>query len=218
MSELPSHVLGLDLGQSQDPSALASTLREPVRDPAVGPREFRRYTVDGLRRWELNTPYPAVVEDVCKLSEHPSLSGCPLVVDATGVGKAVVDMFRLAKREGRLRCHIVAASIIGMHAVGGSVARSGPSPTGGWTVVKKDLVGVMQTIVQYDRLTIDPRLPLAPVLGRELQAFRVKTKVGTGNETFEAWREREHDDIVFAVALACYWGERAFRRFNLWMP
>jgi hypothetical protein len=35
-----------------------------------------------------------------------------------------------------------------------------------------------------------------------------------GNETFESWRERDHDDLVFAVALACWWADRDHR----WVP
>jgi hypothetical protein len=215
MTDAPSRILGLDLGQAQDYSALAGVVRTPAWE--VG-REFRRYAVVGLKRWQLGTPYPDVVDDVCRMSEHPDARGCPLVIDATGVGKAVVDQFRSAKCSGRLHCRIVALTIIGAHAVDGSVAKSGPSPKGGWTVVKKDLVGVLHTAVQYDRLTIEPGLPLEPVLSKELQQFRVKYKAGTNNETFEAWRERDHDDVVLAVAFAVWWGERAFRRFNLWVP
>ena len=32
--------------------------------------------------------------------------------------------------------------------------------------------------------------------------------VNSGNETFESWRERDHDDLVLAVALAAWLGER----------
>src|SRR5262249_20623470 len=45
------------------------------------------------------------------------------------------------------------------------------------------------------------------ILAKEMQAFRVKITT-TGNETFEAWRERDHDDLVLAVALAAWLGER----------
>jgi hypothetical protein len=41
-----------------------------------------------------------------------------------------------------------------------------------------------------------------------LGTFKVKININTGNESFEAWRERDHDDLVLAVALACWFGER----------
>jgi hypothetical protein len=45
-------------------------------------------------------------------------------------------------------------------------------------------------------------------LSREAQNFTVKV-TPAGNETFESWRESEHDDLVLALALACWaaeWG------------
>jgi hypothetical protein len=44
-------------------------------------------------------------------------------------------------------------------------------------------------------------------LVRELQNFRVKLTVAA-HETFGAWREGDHDDLVLAVALACWLAER----------
>jgi hypothetical protein len=46
-------------------------------------------------------------------------------------------------------------------------------------------------------------MPLAEVLSKEFLNFRVKITIA-GNETFEAWRERDHDDLVFAVAFAAW--------------
>jgi hypothetical protein len=43
---------------------------------------------------------------------------------------------------------------------------------------------------------------------KELQTFSVKI-TPAGNETFEAWRERDHDDMVLALGFACWVGERA---------
>jgi hypothetical protein len=43
-------------------------------------------------------------------------------------------------------------------------------------------------------------------LARELQTFKIKM-TAAGNETLESWRERDHDDLVLAVALAAWAGE-----------
>ncbi len=45
------------------------------------------------------------------------------------------------------------------------------------------------------------------MLVRELENFRVKI-TAAANETFGAWREGQHDDLVIAVALACWLAER----------
>jgi hypothetical protein len=45
------------------------------------------------------------------------------------------------------------------------------------------------------------------VLIKELQNFKVKI-TAAANEIFEAWREGEHDDLLLAVAIAAWMGER----------
>ena len=37
----------------------------------------------------------------------------------------------------------------------------------------------------------------------------------TAHDSYGAWREKEHDDLVLAVALACWYGERG-HRFKVW--
>ncbi len=52
-------------------------------------------------------------------------------------------------------------------------------------------------------------LPLAEVLKDELLNFRVKINEATGHDSYEAWREKDHDDIVLATALACWYPENS---------
>jgi hypothetical protein len=75
-----------------------------------------------------------------------------------------------------------------------------------WHVPKKELVSVLQVLLQSGRLKI-ANLPERELLVKELLAFQVKI-TAAANETFEAWRERDHDDLVLATALACWWAER----------
>jgi hypothetical protein len=53
------------------------------------------------------------------------------------------------------------------------------------------------------RLAVAPKLEQAKVMERELRTFTVKITAAQ-NETFEAWRERDHDDLVLAVAVAAW--------------
>lgn len=84
---------------------------------------------------------------------------------------------------------------------------------GGWRVPKRELVSVVQVLMGTGRLVIDPRLPLAPVLVKELENFKDKMNLDTGNQSFEAWRESDHDDCVLAVAMALWVSERGQREF-----
>ena len=66
------------------------------------------------------------------------------------------------------------------------------------------MVGVVQSGLQSGQLKVAADLPEAATLQRELQNFQVKIKLETGNDSYGAWREGTHDDLVLAVALALW--------------
>ena len=72
------------------------------------------------------------------------------------------------------------------------------------------MVSVLQALLSSRRLKIATGLAEAAILIEELKAFRAKITV-SGNETFGAWRERDHDDLVLAVALALWLAENGSR-------
>jgi hypothetical protein len=74
-------------------------------------------------------------------------------------------------------------------------------------IPKKELVSVLQVLLQLRRLHLARTLPDALLLVRELEHFRVKVTTPR-TETFESWREGKNDDLVFAVALAAWVGEQ----------
>jgi len=183
-------IIGLDLGQAQDYTAIV----------VVEQKRFQyeqkpiEYHVRHLERLKLGTPYPAIVEYVKKLLESPQLRNKSiLVVDRTGVGAPVVDMF---KRSG---LRPVGITITG----GNSVTRD----NSGYHVPKQDLVSNLQVLLQTGRLKVAAELPEARTLVEELLNFRVKINPQTAHATFEAWREGVHDDLVLSVALACWYAE-----------
>ncbi len=140
------------------------------------------------------------------LAYRPELNLPRVAADATGVGTAVMEMVGQALRaragDGRqaMLCPIL---IGGGHAVS-------HAPDGSWRVAKVQLVSVLQALLSGRRLKIATGLPDAAVLVAELKAFSVKI-TPAGNEAFEAWRERDHDDLVLAVALALWLAENALR-------
>jgi hypothetical protein len=189
------YCVGLDLGQAQDFSALAVVERAaPPEDPGAG-----WYAVRHLFRWPLGTTYRNIAGDVAALVRRPPLSRPWLAIDQTGVGSAVLELFD----PGDLAADLKPVLITGGHAVF-------RGDDGAWHVAKVQLVSTLQLLLQSRRLKVASELPLADVLRRELVAFRVKISAA-GNESFEAWRERDHDDLVLAVALACWTLENAPR-------
>lgn len=86
-----SYHVGLDLGQASDYTAIAIV----ERDGDAGDKDAA-LRVRHLQRFALGTTYPAIVEAVAGIvASLPD--GARLAVDATGVGRPVVDLLRRAK-------------------------------------------------------------------------------------------------------------------------
>jgi hypothetical protein len=195
-----SKFIGLDLGQAQDFTALAVVSRQ--RRDAYAEKEPMKppYDLPYLKRFPLGTPYTEIIPFVIEMLQTPELTGSMLVVDYTGVGRAVGDMFCDAFEKG-ITCRYCPITITGGHTIS-------PANAGGFNVPKKELVSALQVVMQTRRLRIAPTLPEAELLVKELQNFRVKITLAA-NESFEAWREGQHDDMVLATALATWAGEQA---------
>jgi hypothetical protein len=78
-------------------------------------------------------------------------------------------------------------------------------------ISKLDLITSAQILLQSVRLKIAATLPDTATLTAELLHMRVKIDPKTAHDSYPAWRENQHDDLVFAVALAC-WLEENERR------
>jgi len=204
-------VLGLDLGQAHDFSALC--INELITRPD-GKIEHR---CGHLERWRA-VPYPSVVRDVARHVDrvrggrHPrpfigsagyhadTRPEVVLVIDNTGCGRPVSDMFD----EANMDCQIVKISITG----GASVTKSADDSRE-FHVPKRMLVSTLLVCLQTERLKIQRALNLAKVLASEATNFRA-TIGPTGHASYGAasdWREGNHDDLLLATAMACWWGE-----------
>ena len=184
----PRYLVGLDLGQAQDYTALVIAEQQGTPPTAS-------YHVRHLERVPLGTAYPVIVSHVQALLQHPTLQRqSTLVVDATGCGRPVVDLLTQAQLDP------VAVSIHG----GDQVSHDWHH----WRVPKRDLVSVLQVLLQTERLKVAKALQLSQVLVQELLNFRVTIDPRTAHDSYSAWREGQHDDLVLATALAVWWGER----------
>lgn len=185
---------GLDVGQAQDYTALVIMEREPDIAPAS-------YHLRFLQRFPLRMPYPAIIESVQTVVSQPPLpSNTVLLVDATGVGRPVVDMLKQAK----LPVKLVPITITG----GSIVVRD----RGHFHVPKRDLASATKILLDSQRLKVSTALPQYALLVKELEAFRVKINVKTAHDSYEAWREGDHDDLVLSVAMCAWYAERGYKR------
>ena len=192
LHEPPSYLVGLDAGMMHDPTAMA--VMEKTTEQR-GEKKANLYACRHLQRW-LGVDYPQIAEHLRPMLA--AMSKPVLVVDATGVGLAVVQIFQRAK--------LPVAKIVPITITAGHVVTPGKS--GGFNVPKKELVSAAQSALQGKRLTIAPKLKEAATLKRELQNFRVKITI-TAQETFAGdWRTGQHDDLVLSACMAIWFGER----------
>lgn len=194
------YILGLDLGQASDPSALTVTEKET---PYVSARHGREhgdpsYAVVHIDRFDLGTPYPEVVRRTAAVQRAPETGEDPsLVMDATGVGAPVVDDF---KEEGLDPVEIIFTS-------GDSVTSEGKT----YKVPKADLATTVQVLLQTGRLAIAEDLDHAGQLVREMKQFRVKV-TDAGHARFEHAAESDSDDVLLSLACALWYGENAVQQ------
>ena len=195
--------------QALDPERWRQQLPDdqlPRRSLPPGPA---KYSCNIAERFERGTPYPTLVDNVVKLFQDPKFAGQALVVDGTGVGRPVVDLFRCAK----IDCRLVPVTITA-GSVAGALNSVKVDEFGYWHTPKKELVGSVQVLLGTGRLEVAPGLREASVLVHELKNFQYKLK-DSGYISLEAWRERDHDDLVLALALAAWYAERAQQQ--LWV-
>ncbi len=202
IAEPRRYFVGVDLGQRQDYTAVAVVERSVEvleRDYVTwGWKTAVWYDVRHLERIALGTAYTQVAERVRELARElarPSWMNfdprCALVVDATGVGAPVVELIR----KPGLNCEVTAVTITG----GDRETRDG----GVVRVPKRDLVVGLQVLLEGGGVRIAEGLKDGPVLLKELAEMRVEVSEG-GREQYGAWRQGSHDDLVLALALACW--------------
>jgi len=209
-----SFFIGVELGQVSDVTALAvvesltlpllrsEEIREPrwvsVRPVYQAPdgTETRdhppvNFALRHLERIPAGVSYPEIVGRVESL--HGQLREPSVILDATGVGKAAVELFRSSNFN---------LSVFTLMA-GDQMVRDGSS----YRIPKRDVISTTQVLLQTGRLKIARSLPHAALLARELVNFRFK--VGhNGPEDALDWREGPDDDLVLALAIAAWEAER----------
>jgi len=199
-------IVGLDVGQSCDYTALAIVERAELRGPwnaeVWAYRKMAGLRLRYLERVELGTPYPEVVERVRVITRSAELRGqCSLVVDATGVGRAIVDLLRGAD----LECWVLPAVI--------TSGLDESQSKGYYHVPKKNLIVGLEVLLQRGGLRIAQGMAYGATLVEEMRQMRAK-RTARGHEQYGAWREGEHDDLVFAVALAQWGAEKVWGRVS----
>ena len=194
-TEKVSYYAGLDLGQIGQFTGLALLERHAKVTNHGFSTTDAHYGVRHLQRFPPGTPYNEVLVSVRQVFAEPGLKNGELIVDQAAVGRAVYELIRNAEVSWGIR----SVSITAGHA-------AVMDDHGGWLVPKKDLVGVLQVLLQNRRIQVAPTLEHATTLVNELSQFQLKT-VSIKPDAAIEWRERPHDDLVLAVAISAWHAE-----------
>jgi hypothetical protein len=177
-----AYFVGLDLGKSADYTALAvvQTVKEPNEEEKLEKYLHLRH----LERYELGTPYMVVVATWLWCHHARALLTSPpftedeydptthriakprveLFVDRTGVGEAVLDLFKERGLTHKLTSVTITGTGTRVNSIGG---RS-------YSVPKVDLVAALEVPLHKGILRVEKGLTLWPTLRGELLNFRRK--------------------------------------------
>lgn len=189
--------LGLDIGQSADSAAYVGVVPAGMRPGGVLPR----WSVAVCETAPLGTAYKALAARARQLLARLDEQGwaCLLAVDATGVGRPVLEMIREDPHPP--------GDVLGVTSHGG-VNLAGEWPD--IRVPKRGLVAALGAAVDNRALSVPGTAPAAQRLAEQLKAYRAKRNTRTGHVRYEAARESDHDDLVAALQLAAWSGDHWF--------
>jgi hypothetical protein len=199
-------LVGLSVGQGAQPTGVAVLERLSPARPGGG----RSYVCRYLCRWLPSaTTYPALISNLSNMLIDTPLAGEDLVVEAGPGIKAVAAFLRKNHLPARIRPVEIRASAEDSHV------------DGLWRVAKASLIETTRQVLQEDRLVFDDQMPpevmaTTPSVQTIYQALLMypDNKTPAANDAFSS-REGADDDLVLAVALACWFGQHC--RQTLWI-
>lgn len=187
-------ILAADLGQSTDPTAIAVIHHEVWEQFHQGKQKWVKpesFAVRHLARLPLGLSYVDQVAAIAELLTRPPLNtrSTILVLDESGVGRAVADLFDDAGLNP-LRVTITA---------GNEQSSAGRDR---WHVAKSILISLLDAKLHTKELRFAADLREADAMREELRDFTRKVSAA-GRFSFSA-REGKHDDLVLAVAIGLW--------------
>ncbi|MFN0167829.1 MAG: hypothetical protein ACKV22_15485 [Bryobacteraceae bacterium] len=204
MTNPPLFYCGLDLGKLQDYTAFvvveyrhAYLGRDAVTFQHLYDWDLR---VRRLHRFPLGTSYRDLIGLIEHEMRHRALPrDTPLVIDASGVGEVMVDLFKGS-----------AFPVVPVTITGGDRASLS---NGRWRVPRQLLAETLAVLIEQEKLGVVADLPYARTLLEELASFDAEIRP-TARVSFRPRGEQQHDDLVMALALACWY----FRKLNPPVP
>jgi len=180
--------IGVDIGQRRDPTAVCVA---ELNRRTIDGRHETHFVVRHLARLPLGTPYPEIARRLGEITGRVGgRSGQRPVtyVDATGVGKPVVDLLREQAHHTRI------VPVFFTHGDRRTDA------DGEIRLGKAYLVSRLQSLLQTGRVHL-PASAEARALADELLDYEIRVDENA-NDRYGAFRVGTHDDLVTALGLS----------------
>ena len=200
MSGHPHFIIAASLGTSMQPTAIAvleqEVLKNRNRVAETGALQLRH-----LERLPLDVNYPKTAARISKLLETKEIKdeekcgGAEVLLDLTGSGRAIVELFERAEIQP-----------ISVRIIGAGMSEE-KAQSGEWRIPKVELIGALRVLYEAERLKTAKGLDLVPELLNEFRNFKMRPPRIDPNDP-ESWREGQSDDLIFAVALAAWRASR----------
>jgi hypothetical protein len=191
------YIVASSVGVAAQPSSIAVIEQESYEKGLSGSivSELRlRY----LERMPLDASYPSLAKrlrSICRNLEDKDDTGTPsLIVDVTGTGSSVIQFFHDENLKP-IQAWITAG-----------FGQSEVEPQK-WRISKTELIGPLQVLLHTEKFRMAAELELADQFKTELANYRPKA-VAVNGDDLEAWRLGQSDDLVFAVALGTWLGQK----------
>lgn len=189
--ETKYRIAGLDLGKMSDSSALCVMERRSYTQSFMGPKE-PWWKVRVLKNYALGTDYVDIAKEVLSLPIDI------LCVDATGGGAIFVDVLKDRAIhfgfKGRIKPIVLATS---------AMREASIREKGYWSVPKREIVTAIISLYQQKLLKLTDG-PSTQVLMKQMAQFKMSI-TPSANMRFES-KSPNHDDLVIALGLCCWWG------------
>ncbi len=191
-------IIGVSIGLAQDFTAICILERfEELTGEAKNGRWLTafRYQAPHLEWLPLDAGYIEITERLKELiADLPSYGRLRTLVDWTICDRPLIDHMR------KENLKVVPVRIMQSGTVSGGSYY-------GFSVRKHLLFSNLRLLFNAGRLKIPEALPEAAELIKELQSFSLRSHSNLTND-LEAWRENPGDDLVFAMMMPCWFGEK----------
>lgn len=198
-----SYVVGVDIGQRVDPTAIA------VVETRYDAQERGYYIVRFPKRFRLGLLYSDVAKRIArldtKLREDAAKEGLEAwisyILDATGVGQGpseqIVQALNAQSYADVYRCYLTG----GINAIVDDEIMQIKLP-------KTQLVSSLVSVFDADRIELPAGSKEIDAMINELLNFEIRVS-DEGKDAFGAFKVGAHDDLVTALGLAVWFGENA---------